>query len=327
MVCAAVAVFHALGVAALGERHELVAKADGKGGHAVIIELRNLANDPRAVLRVARAVGEHEPVRFCGDDLCRRGKAGVYRHLAAAACQAPRDIALHAEIHQRNFGAGVAFAHHLGARDANRLHQVDLAKIPDHIHAVLHIRKIAGHHTAHGAAFPEFFNNRACIKADDAGNIKFFEHRFQRSGTAEIGRRIAQFVQKECARLQPDGFKILTADAVIADHRIRHDHALPGIGRIGQNFKVPGHGGVENDLACHLAECAAGFSLIDGTIFQNQISSHWLHRAFLIIMVTPKRAKKEAGSARLPVPAVSREGKHNAVRRGVSRSFSPSSKR
>ena len=29
------------------------------------------------------------------------------------------------------------------------------------------------------------------------------------------------------------------ANAVVADHRVRHHHALPGIGRIGQNFKVP----------------------------------------------------------------------------------------
>lgn len=255
------------------------------------------------------------------------GKAGVDGDLTAAACQAPRDIALHAEIHQCDLGAGVAFAHDLRLCNAHGFHKANLAERPDHLHAVLHIRNIVGHHTAHGAAFPEFFDNRARIKADDAGNIKFVEHRFQRSGTAEIGRRVAQLVQKECARLQTDGFKILAANAVVADHRVRHHHALPGIGRIGQNFKVPGHRGVENDLACHLAECAAGLALIDGTIFQNQISSHWLHRAFLINSLRPNGQKKKRVRRVCRSPLFPAKGSITPCVKGAELGLSPSSKR
>jgi hypothetical protein len=42
---------------------------------------------------------------------------------------------------------------------------------------------------------------------------------------------------------------IFVVDAVVADQRIRHHHVLPRVGRIGENFLIPGHGGIKDDLS------------------------------------------------------------------------------
>jgi hypothetical protein len=42
---------------------------------------------------------------------------------------------------------------------------------------------------------------------------------------------------------------IFVVDAVVADQRIRHHYVLPGVGRIGEDLLIPGHGGIEDDLS------------------------------------------------------------------------------
>src|SRR5262245_13258662 len=49
------------------------------------------------------------------------------------------------------------------------------------------------------------------------------------------------------------GLDVLVVDADIADMREREGDDLPGIGRIGEDFLIPSHGGVEADLAHRVA--------------------------------------------------------------------------
>ena len=53
-------------------------------------------------------------------------------------------------------------------------------------------------------------------------------------------------------------FLVLSIGAHIADVRVGERDDLPGIGRIGKNFLVTRHGGVEYHLSCGQSLCANG---------------------------------------------------------------------
>ena len=50
-----------------------------------------------------------------------------------------------------------------------------------------------------------------------------------------------------------DGFDVVVVGADIADMRESEGHDLAGVGRIGENFLIAGHGGVETHLSHRLA--------------------------------------------------------------------------
>ena len=53
----------------------------------------------------------------------------------------------------------------------------------------------------------------------------------------------------EAGHLRPCRLHILRVGAVVADERVGHGYELPGVGRIGENLLIAGHGRVEDDFA------------------------------------------------------------------------------
>ena len=76
-----------------------------------------------------------------------------------------------------------------------------------------------------------------------------FQFLFQGLGVAEVAGGVAAFAHHQAADVGAVGFKIFIRDAVIADEGVGHHHDLLRIGRIGNDFLVADHRGVEDDLA------------------------------------------------------------------------------
>ena len=58
-----------------------------------------------------------------------------------------------------------------------------------------------------------------------------------------------RLLDDEAVGPRPARLDVLVVDAVVADHRVGHADDLPPVGGIGEDLLVPGHGGVEDDLA------------------------------------------------------------------------------
>lgn len=64
-----------------------------------------------------------------------------------------------------------------------------------------------------------------------------------------IGRRPGRLAHHKARDAGERGLQILPIQPVVPDHRVGHRHQLPRVGRIGEDFLIAGHAGVENHLA------------------------------------------------------------------------------
>ena len=63
---------------------------------------------------------------------------------------------------------------------------------------------------------------------------------------------------------------IFEGDPVVADFRRRHDEDLTRVGRIGEGFLIPTHGGIENHLAASRSLGAKATPREDRAILQRE---------------------------------------------------------
>jgi len=63
-------------------------------------------------------------------------------------------------------------------------------------------------------------------------------------------------------------FHVHRVHAVIADERIRHRDDLALVGRVGQDFLIAGHRGIETDFATRRRACAKALSAKNRAVFE-----------------------------------------------------------
>ena len=90
---------------------------------------------------------------------------------------------------------------------------------------------------------------------------------------------------------------VLGVDAVVADHRVGHRHDLAVIRRVGQDLLIPGHAGVEDDLAVDLAPGAERAAGEHRPVFQGKLGNIHDDR------VNPLRSPMAPNAGPAPVPA------------------------
>ncbi|MPM88349.1 hypothetical protein SDC9_135451 [bioreactor metagenome] len=74
------------------------------------------------------------------------------------------------------------------------------------------------------------------------------EHFGQALFAAEVGRFV-QFVDQEAVQEEAARLHVGFIAAVVADLRAGHGHKLPGVGGVGNDLLVTGHPGIENRFA------------------------------------------------------------------------------
>ncbi len=115
---------------------------------------------------------------------------------------------------------------------------------------------------------------RAGVDAGQPDDTARFEPVVEVAGGAIVRRRGDRAVQDDAARARRcrhvDGFDVFFVGADIADMREGEGNDLPGIGRVGEDFLVARHGGVEADLADRVPGRAQPEALEHGSVGQNQ---------------------------------------------------------
>ena len=120
------------------------------------------------------------------------------------------------------------------------------------------------------ALVPDHPGNHPGIHSRDAHNPIRFHYSAQAPGAAEIGRLRVILPANHSANGGSFGLVVVVCHAVIAHQRVGHNHRLVRIGRVGQNFLISHHGGVEHQLQ-HLGVPGAETAAINfRTVFQNQ---------------------------------------------------------
>ena len=94
----------------------------------------------------------------------------------------------------------------------------------------------------------------------------------QRLFRAPVRRHAARFSDNEAFDPGTRGFRILARHAVVADERICHADDLPGVGWIGQNLLITGHGSIEHHLAARFALRAPRTTKKRAPIFEREQS-------------------------------------------------------
>ena len=94
----------------------------------------------------------------------------------------------------------------------------------------------------------------------DADDAVLLQISVETHPAAPVAREVAGLLDHESGEMGPGRFDVLEVDAVVADQRIGHGDDLAGVGRIGQNFLVARHAGVEDDLAGYFSGSAEGLA-------------------------------------------------------------------
>ena len=135
-----------------------------------------------------------------------------------------------------------------------------------------------GNESVQRAAHAQFFRQRARVNALDAGNAVVFQIFSQRKIRAPVADDRREFADDEARRVRPPGFDVLRVDAVIADERIRHRDDLAFVGRVGENFLIAGHRGVETNLAAGRRLRAKTLAVKNRTVFERKNCFHQIDR-------------------------------------------------
>ena len=120
----------------------------------------------------------------------------------------------------------------------------------------------------------EYPCNGAGVHTLDANDIILLQVILQRALIAEIAPPGREMPHHKSGTPGPVGFVVLMIHAVIADERIAHDDSLSGIGRIGENLLIAGHGGVENHFAHAVVRRSDGLAFKHGAVAKNQSRFH-----------------------------------------------------
>ena len=137
---------------------------------------------------------------------------------------------------------------------------------------------IVGDDAVRHALFADAGGQSAGIDAGEADNIAGFQPLVEMPGRAVVGGLGHRFLDdaaddagrgREVRRLD-----IVVIGADIADMREGEGDDLPGVGRIGEDFLVAGHGGVEADFAHRFALGTDADALDHRAIGQHQKGRH-----------------------------------------------------
>jgi hypothetical protein len=118
----------------------------------------------------------------------------------------------------------------------------------------------------------------------------------QRGGLAEVGGDEGQVLDDQARGMDLVGFDVFPVDAVVADVRIRQGDDLLAVARVGEDFLVTGHGGVEHHLTGRGAGGSDRIALKDRAVCERQDGGrevslerqkHWVLR-----MVTVARSPR-----------------------------------
>ena len=233
--------------------------------------------------RIAGTVGEKHAVGIERGDVLGAGLRRHHRHLAADAGEQAQDVALDAVVDRDHVelrlvhpavalaplprrlvpGKALAARHHrheVHADQARPLARFFLQRVEVELAAGV----VRDHGVGH-ALLADERGERAGVEAGQPDDAARLQPLVEMAGGAEVRRLGDVGAHDDAARARRrrhvDGLDVFVVGADVADMREGEGDDLPGIGRIGEDFLIAGHRGVEADLADRLARWRRGRSL------------------------------------------------------------------
>jgi hypothetical protein len=137
------------------------------------------------------------------------------------------------------------------------------------------------HDAAQRALLAHDARQAARVDAFDRDDLLLREVLGQSSARAEVARDRAHLADHERFGPRASALGVLVGDAVVADERVRHDHDLSRVRRIGEDLVVPGHRRVEHEISARLARRAGGEALEHEAVLEGQPRFRCAHRFFV----------------------------------------------
>ena len=286
MVGAVMAVGHLHGLCAHRQAQHLVAQANAEHRRARGDDTLDGGNGINAGRRrIARTVRQQHAVRLVAHHLFGGGAGGNHGDVRAHAGQQPQDVALDAIVDDHGLPARPGFvvvAHAPQPRRLAPLERLGRGHVLGEVEAFeprkrlcfFHQHVMIGDAVADGAVrhalFADQRRQRAGVDPRQRRDVVLLQPAVQRHQAAIVGRMLGIGANNEAAHHRRQGLDVLVIGADNADVRKREGDDLPGVGRIGQDFLVASHGGVEADLAHRDARRAEAGALEAAAIGQHQ---------------------------------------------------------
>ncbi|AGH47863.1 putative thioesterase [Sphingomonas sp. MM-1] len=294
MVRAAMALVHLVGRGADGEAEELVAEADAEDGLA---DLQQLPDHRHGIFAgrggIAGAVGEEHAIGLVGHHLVEGSRRRHHRDAGAGIDQVAQDVPLQPVIDRHDMrasGVGGMGRIALAQRPEAVIPLVALGggNLPGEVHAlqprpppclgqqrgdIEFALRIVGDHAVGGALDADGAGERAGIDPGKPDAAVRLQPGIEILDRTEIGRRGHVLAHDQAERVGVGRLHILMIGADIADMGEGEIDDLPGEGRIGHDFLIAGHRGVEAHLAHGVALGTEPPAPDHGSIGQNQYAS------------------------------------------------------
>ena len=122
-----------------------------------------------------------------------------------------------------------------------------------------------------------------CTRIDtlQSDDVVSFKIRVQGFGLTIVAGEFAQFLYDKSLQEQASAFNVFGVDAVVSNEWISHRDDLASVRRIGQDFLITSHAGVENNLAVNFTISSESLSSEDFTVYQRQLSRATCHVSIL----------------------------------------------
>ena len=112
----------------------------------------------------------------------------------------------------------------------------------------------------------------ARVDVRDRDDLAALQEALQRLGGAPVASTARQVANDQAGGVDGAGFEVFGIGAGVADVRIGQRDDLPAVRRVGEDFLVAGHGGVEHHLAGRVALGADGTAVKHSAVFERQYS-------------------------------------------------------
>ena len=292
MVGAVMALGHLFGFRAQRQAQHLMTQADAEHRHAGFDHALDGGNGIFPCRRrIAGAVGQQHAMRLVPQHILGGGGGGHHGDVRAHPGQEAQDVPLDAIIDHGDAEAGLVlgriagapgpghFVPLVGLGGGNLLGQVqpfqsgEAARLCQQRVLVDRAgRPGIDHDAVRHSLFADQRRQGTGIQPGHGRDVVLLQPGIQRLQVAVVGGIFRIRPHDQTAHGRGQGLDILGIGAHDADMGKGEGHDLPGIGGIGQDFLITGHGGVEADLAQARAQRAEA-GAFEGAIRQQQAAT------------------------------------------------------
>jgi hypothetical protein len=288
-----VTLVHLDGLGSDGDAEHLVAEADAEGGDIFIDDVADHRHGIFACgRRIAGPIGEENTVRLEREDVCGGRMRRHHSYLAAVAGKLSQNVALdpivdgdHVEL--RGSPAAVALApfpaglvpfeplprghhgHEVHADEARPFTRLLLQELQVESSG----RRVGDDRVGHALDADEA-RERPRVHAAQPDHAACLEPFVEVTRCAIVRRRGDGSAENDPARSgrrgHVDGFDVFLVRPHVADMRECESDDLAGIGGIGENFLIAGHGGIEADLPDRMPDGAKAEAFEHGPIGEHE---------------------------------------------------------